>query len=134
MSQQPPVRLPRYAGLCPQCSIGNPGACDCIFLMPAEASSSLGFEDEPAPRRRRGLLLKLRIWHSRWLLKTLRDRMDRLELKINEATELVIVMARASRHSPWLQGHRRAMRDEHGLLFTRWATVRKELDALEKSL
>lgn len=33
---------PVWLGLCPQCNAGSRGACDCIYLMPAEACTDLG--------------------------------------------------------------------------------------------
>jgi hypothetical protein len=69
-----------------------------------------------------------------WQLRSMRARMDRLQARMHEATEIAIGLALLHRHSPALQVQRRAWRFEHDTVFEEWKRVRAELDALESTL
>lgn len=73
---------------------------------------------------------RLKVWYLRWLAQSLRTQLADLQLSIDEATQLAIATARVNRHSPWLQGQRRSMRERHALLTERLTTVRTELAAM----
>lgn len=77
------------------------------------------------------LLRPARVALLRWELSDLEERMGRKTHEINEATDKVVELARFHRVDPVLNAHRKALREEHDDLSTRWTDTQRKLDTLQ---
>lgn len=100
----------------------------------AEAATSIGFENESAPRpqRRWQPIKAATAWYLKQLLHSLLAQHRRVDGKLTSTANVVIDMARRNQVCPWWPAMRRDLQQRRATLEARIAEVTADLAGLER--